>query len=1376
MKRNIVAGFDADAKPFLNKMDRIDRRLGSFEQKTVSGLGRIETRFEAVAVSAGRSVMRIGGALGGVFAGQQLAKLSDNATRIENMLASVGATGEDAQEAVFKASVRSRAGFLATTEAVQRFHKVLGDDQTIGQTIRQVETLNKLLAVGGKSSSERASVALQLSQAIQSGTLQGDELRSLRENAPVELLQAIAKEAGVTVAGLKKAGSEGQITSKHVVGALNQMADTADQRFKAVQVTLSEAQQVFTSGVVRAVGGLDDGLDASTSIAAVLMRAGEILGGMADEAERVGEALKVVATAAGSAFAARQVGRGWDRHIAQAKATRQATADAAKADEKAAAMALQNAEAKQTAARKRLADLMAEKEAAIAAEKSKASAVRQEAEKEAQAVTASNKRKSAEILALHRKELAQAEAVARGKIEAADKAAAASKAQAQESLAQKQKLLQAERQLISAEAQRRKLRAATGQKRKRGDGLTDRQYQRAIERERALVSEVNAAQSRVVSATEKAEARRIAAVEKATAQRTAIEQRADNRRQKALAKLTAAEAQAQKAITQTTAREAQVRQGLTDAETARVVKKAGITKQAEIAASNAVMKADRAVVASKGRLAAATKATTAAVARLNIAFRASTALSRAWGASLAFVGGWPGLLLAAASAAAVYGANMRTVVDAANDAAEAADQAIQALGNIQTLESQMADAQARFASAKADDDEAEIVRLERKIELEKQLLANAKADAKKTAAEARRLFDAEFAVMRDRKVLKMSEGTARGAYGHGARSNPELRDKAEADLMVDLTGGGELSGDMLKLSKAWTAAEEARLRVIDLDQQVAENRKSLDAEGERSAVKMAQEQAERARKHLEDLQTAGERRAELQQKITELEAEGARLATASNEALIAGDRERANAAMQGWAEVRDHVVEYQEQLDRIPLSAEQTKAQLLDLLSVSEQMRDELAHIEVDEAGKARQAIAEFERKIFDAIAAGETLNQAQLSALRDEIADTANAADVLAAAFLRAHNQIDASIRSANEAIARANIRAETAGNPMEQARQLAAHDFEVQNPMLDGMHYDPVMIEARNQQQAAYVETQVRLAEANQRVAASNRAVSKSASAASSQMKLASDMAKEFIAQHQSAAEKEAEYLAKVNEARETLRNGTEEQIALGDALEESMLKAAQTAQTALYDGLVGTLVQAIKQGRSLGDTLGMLAERLIELEGMNFLTGLLGFGGGALSSLGGRAGSWLAGAIFSANGNVVTSDGAVPLRKYARGGVARSPQLSVFGEGSMPEAYVPLQDGRSIPVTIKELPQAMPTVIVQPVAPEVNMPDIGKMIALAAAGGDVINAQIDASMEIQIEGSGLTIDQVKEQLAPTFREQQRIIIDAVHEANQHDPYYLT
>lgn len=55
--------------------------------------------------------------------------------------------------------------------------------------------------------------------------------------------------------------------------------------------------------------------------------------------------------------------------------------------------------------------------------------------------------------------------------------------------------------------------------------------------------------------------------------------------------------------------------------------------------------------------------------------------------------------------------------------------------------------------------------------------------------------------------------------------------------------------------------------------------------------------------------------------------------------------------------------------------------------------------------------------------------------------------------------------------------------------------------------------------------------------------------------------------------------------------------------------------------------------------------------------------------------------------ANGGIMTSRGAIPLRTYAKGGVANTPQMAIYGEGSGPEAYVPLPDGRSIPVSIRQ-----------------------------------------------------------------------------------------
>ena len=74
---------------------------------------------------------------------------------------------------------------------------------------------------------------------------------------------------------------------------------------------------------------------------------------------------------------------------------------------------------------------------------------------------------------------------------------------------------------------------------------------------------------------------------------------------------------------------------------------------------------------------------------------------------------------------------------------------------------------------------------------------------------------------------------------------------------------------------------------------------------------------------------------------------------------------------------------------------------------------------------------------------------------------------------------------------------------------------------------------------------------------------------------------------------------------------------------------------------------------------------------------------YGGPAGAAAGGQVGA-MVGSSFK-TGGVMSSSGPMPLHRYASGGIANSPQLAMFGEGRKPEAYVPLPDGRSIPVTM-------------------------------------------------------------------------------------------
>ena len=108
-------------------------------------------------------------------------------------------------------------------------------------------------------------------------------------------------------------------------------------------------------------------------------------------------------------------------------------------------------------------------------------------------------------------------------------------------------------------------------------------------------------------------------------------------------------------------------------------------------------------------------------------------------------------------------------------------------------------------------------------------------------------------------------------------------------------------------------------------------------------------------------------------------------------------------------------------------------------------------------------------------------------------------------------------------------------------------------------------------------------------------------------------------------------------------------------------------------------------------MADAARMMASAAIKKmlnTGISLVAGLFGGGGGTVAGgapgLGGLDSSTLS-VVKSANGNVMTSAGPMQLNAFARGGIARKPMVSLVGEGSMAEAYVPLPDGRSIPVTL-------------------------------------------------------------------------------------------
>ncbi len=110
--------------------------------------------------------------------------------------------------------------------------------------------------------------------------------------------------------------------------------------------------------------------------------------------------------------------------------------------------------------------------------------------------------------------------------------------------------------------------------------------------------------------------------------------------------------------------------------------------------------------------------------------------------------------------------------------------------------------------------------------------------------------------------------------------------------------------------------------------------------------------------------------------------------------------------------------------------------------------------------------------------------------------------------------------------------------------------------------------------------------------------------------------------------------------------------------------------------------------------------------------------------IAETGGKIISTALAAMFGfADGGVMSSAGPVPLRKYLGGGVASSPQVAIFGEGSMKEAFVPLPDGRNIPVVMRGGGGGRPIVI-----------NISAVVGDIASKADVVAGMQATARQIQ------------------------------------------
>ncbi len=182
------------------------------------------------------------------FAGvKKVLNLTDTLTQTNARIAMMAGGYDqvaDVQDKVFAAAQRARGDYQAMLDMTAKFGlRAKAAFSDTNETIQFAENLNKMYAIAGATQMEQMSATLQLTQALGSGVLRGQELNAVFNAAP-NVIQTVADYLGVDIGKIREMAAEGEITASVVKNALLSATESIDEQFKQMPVTFS---QVMTS-------------------------------------------------------------------------------------------------------------------------------------------------------------------------------------------------------------------------------------------------------------------------------------------------------------------------------------------------------------------------------------------------------------------------------------------------------------------------------------------------------------------------------------------------------------------------------------------------------------------------------------------------------------------------------------------------------------------------------------------------------------------------------------------------------------------------------------------------------------------------------------------------------------------------------------------------------------------------------------------------------------------------------------------------------------------------------------------------------------------------------------------------------------------------
>lgn len=190
------------------------------------------------------------------FSIQKIINLADTMTLTEarlNLINDGLQTTAQLQDKILASANRSRTSYNAMADAVAKLGTLAGSAFTSNEEmIAFVELMNKNFVIGGASIQEQTAAMYQLTQAMAAGRLQGDEFRSIMENAPL-LAQAIADYMGKTTGELRELSSEGLITADIIKKAMFAAANETNRRFSEIPMTFSQVGTIVANTMLQTI-------------------------------------------------------------------------------------------------------------------------------------------------------------------------------------------------------------------------------------------------------------------------------------------------------------------------------------------------------------------------------------------------------------------------------------------------------------------------------------------------------------------------------------------------------------------------------------------------------------------------------------------------------------------------------------------------------------------------------------------------------------------------------------------------------------------------------------------------------------------------------------------------------------------------------------------------------------------------------------------------------------------------------------------------------------------------------------------------------------------------------------------------------------------